>query len=276
MASTEWYFSRNNQQEGPVTLEALAEMARSGALQPAHLVWSAGMTEWQPAGRVPGIFPAAPPAAAQPAYAAPAAYTQSQGSYGQTQAAYAAQQGYTQQQGYAQQGYVPPYAAAHQLGYAAAQVRYAGFWIRVLAYIIDGIILGIVVGIISGVLSVAMHQNTSSFQFGPNAFPNQAMNGKTQANPVFSLVTMLFYWLYFAVLESSAMQATFGKQILGLKVTDLNGNRIGFGKATGRYFAKIISGLLLCIGFMMVGWTQRKQGLHDMMASTLVVHGKPV
>ena len=58
---------------------------------------------------------------------------------------------------------------------------------------------------------------------------------------------------------------------LGLLVTDRQGNRIGFGRATGRYFGKIISALILFIGFMMAGWTERKQALHDMMADTLVV-----
>jgi uncharacterized RDD family membrane protein YckC len=60
---------------------------------------------------------------------------------------------------------------------------------------------------------------------------------------------------------------------LGIIVTDLEGRRIGFGRATGRYFAKILSALILGIGFLMVAFTQRKQGLHDMIAGTLVVRG---
>jgi uncharacterized RDD family membrane protein YckC len=72
-------------------------------------------------------------------------------------------------------------------------------------------------------------------------------------------------------LESSSMQATLGKMALGLKVTDLNGKQISFGKATGRYFAKIISAIILLIGFIMVAFTEKKQGLHDMIAGTLVV-----
>ncbi len=77
-------------------------------------------------------------------------------------------------------------------------------------------------------------------------------------------------WLYEALMESSSYQATLGKMIFGMKVTDLNGNRIDFLRATGRHFAKIVSGLLLCFGFIMVGFTERKQGLHDMLAGTLV------
>ena len=78
-------------------------------------------------------------------------------------------------------------------------------------------------------------------------------------------------WLYFSLLESSANQATVGKIVCGLKVTDLDGRRISFGRATARYFAKILSGLILLIGFAMVGWTTQKRGLHDFIAGTLVL-----
>ena len=83
--------------------------------------------------------------------------------------------------------------------------------------------------------------------------------------------TLLFGgWLYFALMESSTRQATLGKMALDMKVTDDEGNRISFGRATGRYFAKILSALILLIGFIMVAFTDRKRGLHDMIAGTLV------
>jgi len=78
-------------------------------------------------------------------------------------------------------------------------------------------------------------------------------------------------WLYYALFEASHFQATPGKMALGLVVTDETGHRIGFGRATGRYFAKLISALILYIGFMMAGWTEKKQALHDILASTLVL-----
>jgi uncharacterized RDD family membrane protein YckC len=87
------------------------------------------------------------------------------------------------------------------------------------------------------------------------------------------MLVLLGGWLYEALMESSSYQATLGKMILGMKVTDLYGNRISFGRATGRHFAKILSGMVLCIGFIMVGLTQRKQGLHDLLAGTLVRRG---
>ncbi len=84
------------------------------------------------------------------------------------------------------------------------------------------------------------------------------------------VLTIAASWLYEAVMESSSYQATLGKMILGMKVSDLYGNRISFARATGRHFAKILSAMILCIGFIMVGLTERKQGLHDLVAGTLV------
>jgi uncharacterized RDD family membrane protein YckC len=78
-------------------------------------------------------------------------------------------------------------------------------------------------------------------------------------------------WLYFALMESSNKGATLGKMALSLRVTGMNGEKISFAKATGRYFGKIISGMILCIGYIMAGFTEKKQALHDMMAGCLVV-----
>ena len=132
---------------------------------------------------------------------------------------------------------------------------YAGFWRRVAALILDGF----VVGIVTVPLTLALGgDDPSSSTYSPAA----------------SSVSAAITWLYYALMESSAKQATVGKMALGIIVTDLEGRRIGFGKATGRHFAKILSALILGIGFLMVAFTQRKQGLHDILAGTLVVRGQ--
>tara|TARA_Y100000588_G_scaffold395307_1_gene522865 strand:- start:5198 stop:5641 length:444 start_codon:yes stop_codon:yes gene_type:complete len=84
------------------------------------------------------------------------------------------------------------------------------------------------------------------------------------------IVGVIVSWIYFAAFESSAKQGTPGKIALGIIITDLNDNRISFGKASGRYFGKFISSLIIGIGFLMVAFTHKKQGLHDMMAGCLV------
>jgi uncharacterized RDD family membrane protein YckC len=84
-------------------------------------------------------------------------------------------------------------------------------------------------------------------------------------------VILILDWLYFALMESSSKRATLGKMALGIIVTDLEGKRISFGRATGRFFSKILSGIIIYIGFIMVPFTDKKQGLHDMIAGTLVI-----
>ncbi len=143
-------------------------------------------------------------------------------------------------------------------------VQYGGFWRRVVAYIIDAIILSIAGSIIGGAV-FGSAAGLSSFTTGSD--PAAAFIGAMAGAQAVSFV---LNWLYFALLESSSMQGTLGKKALGMIVTDLDGGRIGFGRATGRYFAKILSALILGIGFIMVAFTQRKQGLHDLIASTLV------
>jgi len=87
---------------------------------------------------------------------------------------------------------------------------------------------------------------------------------------IFATAT-IFNWLYYSILESSAKQGTLGKVVLGLKVVDYNNQRISFARATGRYFSKFISAAILMIGFIMIAFTAKKQGLHDMIAGTLVI-----
>jgi len=86
------------------------------------------------------------------------------------------------------------------------------------------------------------------------------------------LLLIVLQWLYFAAMESSDRQGTFGKAAMSLQVTDLGGRRLTFGHATGRFFAKMISGLIpLGIGYIMAGFTEKKQALHDMIAGSLVL-----
>lgn len=144
-----------------------------------------------------------------------------------------------------------------------AGARYGGFWIRVLAVIIDGIIVRVVVAPIG-------------FMFGGMSWLASMGSGMPHLGVMLlgtGITIMLVAagsWLYEAFLESSSYQATLGKMIFGMKVTDLQGNRISFGRATGRHFAKILSAMVFGVGFIMVGFTERKQGLHDILAGTLV------
>lgn len=141
--------------------------------------------------------------------------------------------------------------------------EYAGFWIRLLAYLLDSIIVSIVscpLGVVVGMMGVIteVDENSPQMFFG-NMFVN--------------VISLIIGWLYFSLTESSSWQATVGKRLLSLRVTDMNGNRLNFGRATGRYFGKVLSSMICLIGFIMVAFSEKKQGLHDLLANTLVVKG---
>jgi|ERR1035437_325735 uncharacterized RDD family membrane protein YckC len=161
---------------------------------------------------------------------------------------------------------VSPYstpATSYQAVAPVAAAGYGGFWIRVVAAIIDGVLLRVVVapvGMVFGGLGLAGGMM--------GGIPHRGL-GLLGGGVTFVLV-LFGSWLYEAFMESSSYQATLGKMIFGMKVTDLNGNRISFGRATGRHFAKWLSAMILFIGYIMVGFTERKQGLHDLLAGTLV------
>jgi len=92
------------------------------------------------------------------------------------------------------------------------------------------------------------------------------------AYAMFFVAAIVISWLYFAMMESSERQGTFGKAMVNLRVMDANGNRLSFAHASGRFFSKIITGMVpFGIGYIMAGFTQKKQALHDFIAGTVVV-----
>ena len=146
---------------------------------------------------------------------------------------------------------------------AITTVVFAGFWSRVGAYLIDLIIIVLImmiVGFLIGITGI-----TSSIK--PDS---KAEDG------FYNIIGFVFSWFYYAFFESSVKQATPGKKAMGLYVQGTNGQRLSVAKATGRFFGKILSGLFFGIGYIMVAFTAKKQGLHDMMAGTVVVKGTPL
>ena len=142
-------------------------------------------------------------------------------------------------------------------------VTYGGFWKRVMAYIVDILVISVPVTLLFGSgLSLGVDEQT------PGTYDVHLNLDMTL--PEF--IIMLISWVYFAGLESSEWQGTVVKRLLGMRVTDMAGERISFFRATGRYLSKFISSALLMIGFIMVAFTEKKQGLHDMIAGTCVIN----
>lgn len=249
----EIWIGRNGERHGPYKEEDIRQWLRSGKVSREDLGWREGLADWQPLGVLfPEEMPSEPPPVDAPG-SAPAA----------------------------------PMSSLPQTN-AAALEDYAGFWKRLAAFIIDTIILNAVV--LNTLFKVVIAFKVIDTFFGlsvAEAVMKQELASSTSLMGLFtasihfynstllySTLTTVITWLYFATLESSAWQATIGKLALGVRVTDFKGARISFARGLGRYAAKFVSYIILLIGFLMIAFTARKQGLHDFMAGTLVLNGR--
>ena len=150
---------------------------------------------------------------------------------------------------------------------AGTGVEYGGFWERFLAYFIDNMVIligsisvlfvvAIFIGIYWGIMDMDV-EGSEDFFAG-----------------LLYILAILSTWLYYTIMESSKMQATLGKKICNLVVTDSSGNRITFARANARFWSKFISGAIFCVGYIMAAFTEKRQALHDVIAGTLVVKKK--
>lgn len=230
-----WYFvDLLGQRKGPMSQQQLLEVIAQGRLRPTSLVWREGLAQWQPLSSMEHELQ--PPAAATAPPPAPTPPALVEANPFATSPS----------------GFVADWAYATN----SNEVVYGGFARRFLALMLDSLILWVISVVL--IVLLAMIAGASG-----NKHPQYFL----WVYPAMFLVSLL-YW---SVQESSSHQATFGKRALGIKVTDLDGKPIGWGRAVGRWFGRLLSGFLFCIGYLMSLFTARKQTLHDILASTLVV-----
>lgn len=171
---------------------------------------------------------------------------------------------------------VPPNVGVAGYSAARGQFQYGDFWARLVAYVVDALIMG--VAVIALFIPLAAITGAAAHLQVLQDAPRHGQPTPAMVAAIFSIVftfvgaALLITWLYHAYCESSSWQATVGKRVMNLYVTDLNGQPISFLHATGRHFAKIITGLIpLFLGYIMAAFTERRQALHDMIAGTLVL-----
>jgi len=161
-----------------------------------------------------------------------------------------------------QQGADVPGSMPSVAGPPGAELEYAGFWRRLAAFVLDVaavLLIGFVFAIIIPILLA----------------PLVGLPSDLQIVIAIALFWAIVPWLYWAVMESSSRQATLGKSYLDIIVTDSNGQRISFVRASARYWAKVPSALLLLAGFIMAGFTSKKQALHDVITGSLLLIKEP-
>jgi len=255
---TQWYYANSkNETQGPVDARIIREKLASGELKPTSLVWHEGMAEWQPlaplqaelsaadAPATPVPSPVEHPATSPPEPASPYAAPSSTLSVGDGTVAS-----------------------------SGDEIVYAGFWKRVAANVIDGLLVNavsfalmMIVGPIFGISAIAM----LGIPEGGWANPDMAAVGFTAAEAIVQLALMALTMAYFAWFHSSHNMATLGKMAVGIKVVRPDGTPITLARGIGRYFAFMLSSFTLGIGLLMAAFTGRKQALHDMICDTLVV-----
>ena len=144
-----------------------------------------------------------------------------------------------------------------------SSVVYAGFWLRLVAALVDALVMFIPFCFIAFIVTVVVKFVSATKGYEP----------ASAILTVLPPVTIVAAWLYFAVMESSPWQATLGKKLLGLYVTDIKGQRLSLIRATGRTFAKYLSAVTAGVGYLLCGFTEKKQALHDIVASCVVLRG---
>jgi uncharacterized RDD family membrane protein YckC len=148
---------------------------------------------------------------------------------------------------------------------------YAGFWLRFVAIVIDGILISILQFVIIAPILGAIGIGVSSSSAMDTADPTAMLATVMAVFSTVGIIGQVVQILYFTLMESSKYQATVGKLALGLIVTDINGGKLDFVKALIRNVSKIVSTIILLIGYIMAAFTEKKQALHDIIAGTLVV-----
>ncbi len=251
----QYYVARNGQATGPFSHAQLLAQLESGEISEKDLAWHDGAPDWKPLSKVAGfehlesISKTVAPPEPQP------------------------------NQPPRQEQTVPKPSATNQVVAPVKQADTltnfknhppAGFWKRAIAYVIDYMILSISSWIITVILTLVLIGGLAATDF----------NGQNSTGVMIGFIAMYVVvfalWIgYYAAFESSKSQATPGKLVLGLVVTDLQGERISMGRGIGRNLAKILSAIPLLIGFFLAGFTARKQALHDLMGGTLVVDKDP-
>ncbi|MCD9098871.1 RDD family protein [Luteimonas fraxinea] len=259
---TDWYYADGrNTRHGPVTQAALLQLRQDGIVGDSTLIWRDGLADWQPFRELAAELGVAPAAGIEAWALEPVAPVATAVASDEAEASWrpltATGAG---DPGYAGSPYAPPTAnvARPDAVTQGGDVVLAGFLKRVAAYAIDAVIVGIASAVVGGLI----YELLGVGGFGRGFWLEQA---------VINAVSLVLSALYFAWFHAAYAMATPGKMAVGIKVVRLDGARISFLRGIGRYFATILSSLILMIGFLMAGFTQRKQALHDMVCDTLVV-----
>ncbi|MGE6334030.1 RDD family protein [Stenotrophomonas sp. NPDC077659] len=254
---TEWYYAEGQQRQGPFPVTDIRQRFQRGQLTLDTLVWREGMGQWAALRQV--VDELGLQTLAEATDSSASGGFDLRGDYAAIDNGTAPLPGTG---ALSRSPYSAPGAASSDYSRAVqgGEVVYAGFWKRVAAYLIDYVVLVIPSGLLGGVLGAVVGVAGSG-----------GTGTELLIQAVSGLVGLLIGMGYYGWFHASRGGATLGKMAVGIKVVRSSGERITLGRSIGRYFATILSSILLCIGYLMAAFTDRKQALHDMMCDTVVV-----
>lgn len=260
-----WHYAEEGQQAGPVTYEQLEQLFQSGKLTADTLVWRDGLSDWMPYRQAMEISPR--PAAPEPTTTAPE-NSPKPGEVVCVECGRLFPAGDTIRIGQASVCAECKPVFLQKLSEGArinsGEMNYAGFWIRVAAAIIDGLILGVPFAIVFLIL------------FSAVLFPAIASNkgAPPQLGLFPSLIQLVFLGvsMMYKIFFLGKYGATPGKMACKIKVVTSDGEKISYGRATGRFFAELLSGMICYIGYIIVAFDDQKRALHDHICNTRVVY----
>lgn len=237
--ANEWYIGRNGSKVGPLSSAQVRQMVSRGEIGPADLIWKSGMEQWVPCSTVKGLFSGSGNLVPESSLKSVA-----------TNTSYADQSKGVRDLDDRKQ--------------SAGSLVYADFFPRVGAALLDGIFVGLMGCLPTIGVAVLVMVNA-----GNN--PQDQDAAAAAINICNNLIALVVGCIYSVTLDSSSKQGTWGKQIMGLKVTDLSGHRISVGRAFGRFFARYLSACTCGIGFLLPLFTEKRQTLHELICGCLTL-----
>jgi uncharacterized RDD family membrane protein YckC len=256
----QWYYAVNNQRQGPVAQADFDKLVADGIIKPDTLVWQQGMTDWKPYSTIAATQPPVAGIGDDTAVCAVSGKRFPKREMIQYEGKWISAEHRDAFFQRMREGVADPSA-----GIVPGPFGYGGFWRRVVAKLVDGIIL-MVVNLFIGVILGGMFGATGQLQAG-------AMQGFVILQVILQVI-YLAIGISYEIFFMRKFDATPGKLALGMKVLRPDGAKLSIGRIIGRYFAHIIDGLTLCIGYIMAGFDEEKRTLHDRICDTRVIKTK--
>jgi uncharacterized RDD family membrane protein YckC len=272
------YYAINGQRQGPIAQVEFERLVSTGVITDQTLVWKEGMADWKPYGEVKAVMPPTVPTDA--AAAGTGSFTTGPSGMAE-ETAVCAVSGKTfpkremiQYEGkWVSAQHRDEFFQRIRQGVAPVdEMRYAGFWIRFVAKLIDGIIVT-VIGAPFNMLCAYLLLGSANYFSPPAATGGDALM-RAALYQVVSMGIGVAIGIAFNLFFLSRYQATPGKMALGLKVVRSDGAKLSNGRIIGRYFAEFVSMLVLWIGYIMAAFDDQKRALHDMICDTRVIKSR--